>query len=168
MKINKIYFDMDGVLADFDKSADAVSGLPHLSPGELRSEEDDDLMWSKIREIPHFYDTLDPMPGAVEMFNMIFDKFGTDVEILTGIPKPKRGITTAGEDKINWVRRYLDKDVKVNIVFKEEKKNYCKGPEYVLIDDTRSNIDSWVQNGGTGILHTDPEKTIKELLSLEP
>ena len=33
--------------------------------------------------------------------------------------------TNAGEDKTKWVRRLLSEDIPVNIVFKEEKKNYC-------------------------------------------
>ena len=61
----------------------------------------------KIREVGHFYDKLDPMPGAVELFNKIYEKYGDKCEILTGIPKPKRGILTAGDDKIAWAHRVL-------------------------------------------------------------
>ncbi|MBR3516736.1 MAG: hypothetical protein IKO10_10510 [Lachnospiraceae bacterium] len=72
-------------------------------------------MWEKIREVGHFYDKLDPMPGAVELFNEIYDKYGDKCEILTGIPKPKRGILTAGDDKIAWAHRILSPTFKVNI-----------------------------------------------------
>lgn len=33
------------------------------------------------------------MPGAKEMFDAVYGKYGDRCEILTGIPKPKRGIT---------------------------------------------------------------------------
>jgi len=161
--IERIYFDMDGVLADFDSGVTNLCGLRPLAQGEHRSKEEDDLMWEKIREVGHFYDRLDPMPGAVELFNEIYDKYGDKCEILTGIPKPKRGILTAGDDKIAWAHRILSPTLKVNIVYREEKKNYCTGKGSILIDDLRSNIDDWISYGGTGILHISSEDTKLQL-----
>ena len=43
--IKKIYFDMDGVLADFDRGVTRLCGLKPLIQGDLRSNEDYDLMW---------------------------------------------------------------------------------------------------------------------------
>ena len=116
--IKKIYFDMDGVLADFDGGVTNLCGLRSLAQGEHRSKEEDDLMWEKIREVGHFYEKLDPMPGALELFNEIYDKYEDKCEILTGIPKPKRGILTAGDDKIAWAHRILSPRLRVNIVFR--------------------------------------------------
>ena len=89
--IKKIYFDMDGVLADFDGGVTKLCGLRPIKQGEHRSKEEDDLMWGKIREVDHFYDKLEPMPGAVELFLELYEKYGDKCEILTGIPKQKRG-----------------------------------------------------------------------------
>ena len=115
--IKKIFFDMDGVLADFDRG---VEELCHMAPQDVNGKRDsqrDDEMWHKIKEVGHFYDKLEMMPGAKEMFDQINSQYPGCCEILTGIPKAKRGITTAGEDKTNWVRRLLSKDIKVNIVY---------------------------------------------------
>ena len=161
--IEKIYFDMDGVLADFDGGVTNLCGLRPLAQREHRSKEEDDLMWEKIREVGHFYDRLDPMSGAVKLFNEIYDKYGDKCEILTGIPKPKRGILTAGDDKIAWVHRILSPTLKVNIVYREEKKNFCTGKDSILIDDLRSNIDDWISYGGTGIFHISSEDTRLQL-----
>ena len=161
--IEKIYFDMDGVLADFDGGVTNLCGLRSLAQGEHRSKEEDDLMWEQIREVGHFYDRLDPMPGTVELFNEIYDKYGDKCEILTGIPKPKRGILTAGDDKIAWAHRILSSTLKVNIVYREEKKNLCTGKDSILIDDLRSNIDDWISCGGTGIFHISSEDTRLQL-----
>ena len=161
--ISKIYFDMDGVLADFDRGVSELCGIPAPEQGKERTKEEDDLMWEKIRETDHFYDRLEPMPGAVEMFRELYIKFGDRCEILTGIPKPKRGILTAGEDKTAWAHRLLSESLVVNIVYREEKKNFCKGADCVLIDDLRSNIADWEEYGGTGILHRSPNETIMEL-----
>ena len=103
--IEKIYFDMDGVLVDFDGGVTKLCGLRPLMQGGRRSKEEDDLMWEKTREVGHFYDRLDPMPGAIELFKELYERYGDKCEILTGIPKPKRGILTAGDDKIAWAHR---------------------------------------------------------------
>lgn len=163
---DKIYLDMDGVLADFDGAAREFCGLAQLQPGYKMTKEEDDLMWAKLKEVPHFYDRLEPMDGALDMFNKINGKFPGKVEILTGIPKPKRGITTAGEDKINWAHRYLSPTLKVNIVYREQKKDFCTGPDSILIDDREDNIELWRSAGGTGIVHVSPEKTLEELFRL--
>ena len=79
--------------------------------------------------------------------------------IISGIPKTRRGITTAGQDKINWVRRLLSEDIVVNIVYKEDKPQYCTGEDCILIDDLPANIQAWEKMGGTGIINTGAEDT---------
>lgn len=164
--IEKIYFDMDGVLADFDRGVEELCGLPRPGQGKSRTQEEDDLMWERIRTVEHFYDKLEPMPGAVEMFSEIRAEYGDRVEILTGIPKPKRGILTAGDDKTAWVRRLLGEDIKVTIVYRAEKVNYCKGPMCILIDDLPVNVKEWEAAGGTGVLHRNPEETLLKIAEL--
>ena len=166
MIIKRIYFDMDGVLADFDRGVSELCGLKPREQGKERSEEEDTLMWEKIREVGHFYDKLEPVPGALEMFEKVYGMFGEDCQILTGIPKPKRGIESAGEDKTNWAHRLLSDKLKVNIVYREEKKRYCFGKEHILIDDLKENIESWEKYGGTGILFRNAEETMKILEEL--
>ena len=162
MNIKKIYFDMDGVLADFDRGVIKLCGIEPMDQ-LTRSEEDNIIFWEHIARIKHFYDKLEPMDGALEMLNLICEKYGDKVEILTGIPKPYRNIPTAGEDKINWVRRLLDKNLKINIVFREDKKQFCTGKDCILVDDLKTNIDEWEESCGTGILHISPEDTMKRL-----
>ena len=57
MNVEKIYFDMDGVLADFERGVREICGVvppdqnaKHWRPG------DDDEMWEKIKATKHFYD----------------------------------------------------------------------------------------------------------------
>ena len=163
MKIRKMYLDMDGVLADFDRGVKEICGMEPLPQGGKRDPQQDNLMWEAIREAGHFYDRLELMPGAKEMFDQIYGKYADHCEILTGIPKPERGIVTAGQDKIAWVRRNLSETIRVNIVLRKEKLEYCTGPESVLIDDSESTIRDWQKKGGTGILYVSAEDTLKQL-----
>ena len=123
-------------------------------------------MWDRIRKVDHFYDRLEPMPGAKEIFNAVYGVYGKRCEILTGIPKEKRGIVTAAEDKRNWMRRVLSDKVTVNVCLRAEKILKCTGPEAVLIDDLEKNIQEWKAAGGTGILHESAEQTMRELREL--
>lgn len=161
--VNKIYFDLDGVLADFDRGVEVLAGFDRNGATANSNVKDDD-MWQAIASVSHFYDKLELMPGAKEMFDVIYEKYGSRVEILTGIPKPKRNIPTAAEDKTNWVHRIFSPEIKVNTVLREEKKNFCTGPDCILIDDLKKNISEWESYGGTGILFTDAEQTLQETI----
>ena len=162
-----IYLDMDGVLADFERGVKELCGREPLSQnGKRRDPKQDDLMWERIRKTDHFYDRLEPMPGAKEMFDAVFGAYGDRCEILTGIPKEKRGIVTAAEDTVSWMKRILSDQIKVNICYRAEKILKCTGPGTILIDDLKKNIDEWQAAGGTGILHRSAEETMKELKNL--
>lgn len=154
MEFDKIYFDMDGVLVNFDWG---VRNLLHMVP-EVQghaSEGYDDRLFAAMREVPHFYALLPPMDGVVEIVRELFEKYGDRVEILTGVPKPKRNIKDASEDKTEWIKKYVSPDITINTVLRAEKKDFCKGPQSVLIDDFDKNIKEWESCGGTGILFTD-------------
>ena len=161
MEVKKIFFDMDGVLADFERGVKELCGQEPLDQGVSGPREE--VMWAGIREVGHFYDKLEIMPGAKEMFEAVYEKYGPKCEILTGIPKPKRGVTGAGEDKIKWVRRLLSEDITVNIVLREEKPRFCTGRDCILIDDFRKNIKEWEKSGGTGILSRNAEDTMAKM-----
>lgn len=168
MKVEKVYFDMDGVVADFDKGIKEICGLRPQSQNEKhRSQEEDDQMWARVKEVGHFYDKLELMPGAKEMFDAVYEKYGEDCQILTGIPKPRRGIDTAADDKKSWVKRLLSERVIVNTVMREDKPKFCTGKGCVLIDDVERNIRDWNAMGGTGILHVDPKDTLQKLKEIE-
>ena len=167
MNIKKIYFDMDGVLADFDRGIKELCNMKPLPQSEDQPVGYDDELWSRVRESGHFYDKLEMIPGAKELFDYVYSKNGDKCEILTGIPKPRRGITTAGDDKIKWVRRLLSENIKVNIVWREDKPNFCTGKDCILIDDYELNIREWENCGGTGLLFTDAFNVLKMIKELE-
>ncbi len=159
----RVFFDMDCVLADFERGVREMCHMVTAYRAGRQDEAYDALMWERIGKISHFYDKLELMPGAKEMFDAVYGKYGPRCEILTGIPKERRGIATAGEDKISWTRRMLSPDVRVNIVYREQKPAYCTGKDCILIDDLESNIRDWEKTGGTGILFRSAEQTLTEM-----
>ena len=167
MEAEKIYFDMDGVLADFERGVRELCGItpPSQNDKDQRPGADDE-MWAAIKECVHFYDLLELMPGAKAMFDAVYSKYGDKCEILTGIPKPRRGIVNATPDKKLWVKRLLSGDIVVNIVFREEKPKFCTGKNCILIDDMEKNIKEWNGMGGTGILNVNAEDTMNRLKEL--
>lgn len=148
-----IYFDMDGVLADMRGYMDS-HGIKY-NPDGVYDITVDQKMWDDIRAIPHFYDKLEPLPGSIELFKKLSEKY--DCQILTAVPKEKWNIDTARDDKISWAMRYLGDDVKINTVYRPEKKDFVKGKQSILVDDLPKNIGEWGEAGGTGILFTSAD-----------
>ena len=167
MEIKKIFFDMDGVLADFDRGVRELCGMEPAPQGVGWKPGADAPMWAKIREVEHYYDRLELMPGAKHMFDTLRSKYGDRVEILTAIPKPDKGILTADEDKRKWVRRLLSTDVVINIVYRAEKPSFCTGKDCILIDDFIDNVEAWEACGGTGICFTSAEDVLEKVERLE-
>ena len=165
--IEKIYFDMDGVLADFERGVKEICGIiPPSQNAKHHKPGDDDEMWERIKQEPHFYNLLEFMPGAKDMFDAVYDRYGQKCEILTGIPKEKRGIVFAAEDKTKWVHRLLSDEIKVNIVYREDKPQFCTGAGCVLIDDMERNIRDWTAHGGIGIVNVSTAETVEKLKGL--
>ena len=165
MRVKKIYFDMDGVLADFDRGVKELCGLDPIGQGVTGPREE--KMWAGIRDAGHFYDRLELMPGAKDLFDTLYSKYGSKCEILTGIPKPERGITDAAQDKISWVRRLLSEDIIVNIVIREHKPRFCTGRGCILIDDYEKNVEEWESCGGTAILSRNAADTADVLRKMK-
>lgn len=161
----RVYFDMDGVLADFNRG---VRELCHMEPPEQgnRTEEQDTAMWDAIRQVPHFYGQLEPIPGSVEMVREVYDAIGDRCEILTGIPRPRKNIAHSAEDKVAWIRRLVSEDIVVNTVLRKEKVEFCTGPQDILVDDYGKNIKEWTAVGGTGILFHDTAQALAEVRRL--
>ena len=72
MKVRKIYFDLDGVLADFDRGVHELCGMDAFSHEDDPSYNFDEEMWKKIKEVGHFYDKLELMEGSLQLFRDLY------------------------------------------------------------------------------------------------
>ncbi len=151
----KIFIDLDGVMADFWTRSKELTGI---------AIPDNDAMWHILNKVPHYFDTLDIISGAKDLFDQLYQKYGPRCEILTALPKPKRNMPTSHDDKIAWVRRTLSKTITINIVVQTaHKQYYCTNTNDILIDDSPSNIAEWHLAGGIGILCKNLTQVMAEL-----
>ncbi|MCL1785799.1 MAG: hypothetical protein FWG39_01445 [Alphaproteobacteria bacterium] len=182
----KIYFDMDGVLADFEQSA--IKYRPRSAdlnrPNEYLSDAQKAAKLEFYRKIEgtNFYGDLAVMPGAGEMIAAAKAVAGDNVFILTKIPKAANFITGAlltdaneqrriAQQKIEWVLRhfgdYFSPDRIITVM--DGTKGVLLRPTKtdILVDDRPDNIANWTGSGGTGILYTSAADTATELAGLK-
>lgn len=155
----KIFVDMDGVLADFDKYV-----VDHL--GKRYSPEDgpggDNEMWAELHKVSHLYFKFEPMSDAYELWDFV-TALPYTVEILTAIPR-RSSIPDAEQDKRNWIAKHIDLSavVKIGPYSRDKWKHASSGD--ILIDDRKDNIEAWIVKGnGLGILHTSANDSILQL-----
>lgn len=154
-----IYFDLDGVLADFDVLAEQVVGTDNIYKFEwLHGEE---AFWSRINEKTDFFASLPMMCGAREMLEHTRH---LETAILTALPKSRP--EDVDRQKRDWVRRNISYHMPVITCLTKDKPNYCQ-PGDILIDDRSLNRAAWERAGGQYIVHLNATDTINALRRLE-
>ena len=160
MTVN-FFLDMDGVICDLDRKIQEVFGTDYAAI------QNKNYLWSKLGDIDHLFLNLEPMPHYRTLFNYLksLEQIGSiHLEILTSLPYSTNKLVTAKQDKIDWVRKYLDPDIVVNtVVGGAKKRNFVKHPGDILLDDMPRNIDKWVEAGGTGILFNNNADAISRI-----
>jgi len=155
----EIFCDMDGVICDFVKqwsSPDYFGEHPDAMRKRIGKPEFDEHLDSMDRE---FWNTMEWMPGAQSMWNII-TKYGAKI-LSAPAENPD---SPAG--KLDWIKKNIPSNTPEVIFRKSTRKQEFSGPNKILIDDLKRNIDQWIARGGIGILHTSPQKTIAELAKL--
>lgn len=146
----QVFLDCDGVLADFDRGYEAVSG-------ERPSRELDNVDWSLIALHHAFYRRLQPMPDAHELVDGVH-ALGFNPTVLTGTPW---SVPHAAEDKCAWVAEHFPG---VPIITCRSRDKYKHGkPRDVLIDDWPKYKENWTQMGGVWITHRSARQSLEGL-----
>ncbi len=130
--MKKLFFDMDGVLVDFQ------SGIDKLSEDTKREYE------GRLDEVPGIFSLMDPMPGAIEAVHELSKHY--EVYILSTAPWNN---PSAWSDKIVWLTHHFGDLFKKRVII-THCKHLCDG-DY-LVDDRAKNGASefpgeWVQFG---------------------
>ena len=106
---------MDNVLVNF------ASAFPKLS-SEILTEYD-----SRLDDIPDIFSLMEPIPGAVEAFKELSEKFDTYILSTSPWANP-----SAWSDKLIWVKNYLGPSANKRLILSHHK-NLNAGD--FLIDD---------------------------------
>lgn len=150
--MKRIYLDLDGVMADFDRYFLEQFGVASNSL-------DDPTLWKWINAHGNFFSNLPPCEGAVDFFNNIKT---LNVSILTACPKTN--YTVAAVQKRSWVYKHLSPDVTViPMLGGKNKCLFMHSPGDLLIDDFEKNCVAWREHGGVAIQHKNFVDTTKQL-----
>jgi hypothetical protein len=150
----QIFLDCDGVLADFDKGAEQVLGLP---PGAFEKRHGPGQFWQRLAKADGFFDGLDPLSDAYELYEAVRHK---DPVILTGLPRGN----WAEPQKRRWAERHFP-GVPVITTLAALKHEHTH-PGDVLVDDRDKHRHLWEAEGGVFIHHKDARSSIVELKRL--
>lgn len=153
-RIEKIYVDMDGVIANFNKRYLEKFGV---TPEETRSNKKFGEYFQKFIQDREFA-ALDPMPDALLLLTYLNTLTHIPKEILSSTAREDNHASIS-EQKKEWLERY-NIDYKQNFVPGKQHKAKYATPNSILIDDTLVVIDSWDKAGGIGILHKNAVSTI--------
>ena len=156
VKIAKIYLDMDGVIADFDKRYKARY---KMEPREAEEHKEFDKFFTQFIDDGEFA-TLDLMPDALQLINYL-RSLDVPTEILSSSASEKRDPQIRPQ-KLEWLEKNGIEFNPIIVPGKRHKKDYSN-KNTLLIDDTQVNIDQWRREGGIGILHADAQTTINIL-----
>lgn len=146
-----VFLDCDGVLADFDKAAAKVFGMP---PGAFERRFGLKRFWSELASTPDFFNTLEPLPDAMALFDAV-QHLG--LVILTGLPRGN----WAEPQKRRWAERHFPR-VEVITTSAALKREHCR-PGDALVDDRDKYRHLWEGAGGVFIHHEGAAASIGKL-----
>ncbi|MBM6580313.1 hypothetical protein ILT44_08980 [Microvirga sp. BT689] len=146
-----VFLDCDGVLADFDKGAARFFGMP-LAIYERRFGLK--RFWSELAGAKDFFDSLEPLPDATELFEAVRH---LNPVILTGLPRGN----WAEPQKRRWAERHFP-GIEVITTTAALKREHCR-PGDALIDDRDKYRHLWEGAGGIFIHHQNASASIRRL-----
>jgi hypothetical protein len=150
----RIYLDCDGVLADFERGATEVFGMP---PKVFEDRFGLRTFWARLASAPDFFGGLELLPDAMRLFEAVRER---EPVILTGLP---RG-AWAEPQKRRWAARHFP-GTEVITTTAALKREHCH-PGDALVDDNDRFRHLWEREGGVFIHHRDAASSIAELRRL--
>ncbi len=159
-----IYLDMDGVVADFDKRFNDLSGM---MPQDYVNKNGLNDFWDFIDEKHKvaFWRGIELMPDAQKLVKYVEQH---PFEMLTAPSIKKQSVIGKGlwvKDKVGTLY-----STKPKVTYRSAKQKHTVKPKLtkfdILIDDKGSTIDRWDAAGGTAILYQNANQVINDLKKL--
>jgi len=154
-----IYFDMDGVIADFNtryiKHSYIKGNYPSLHEFSKLPKEEKDIIKEELFTY-EFFRHMSPLSKGIELLRF-YQKNYPNVVILSAV-----GSSSHSEEieqaKRDWLKEHVG-DITAHFVNKTEDKFnitelYPSFTNHLLIDDRVKAVDPWIAKGGIGILFT--------------
>lgn len=149
---HRLYIDLDGVMADFDKYFFQEFGFES-------SKLDDQTLWKWINGHGNFFLNLPLCEGALDFF-----KFVKHLNPIILTACPKSNYITAAVQKRQWVYKHLGDDITViPMLGGKNKCLFMHSLGDILIDDFEKNCIPWREHGGIAIQHKNFESTKNQL-----
>lgn len=152
----QLFLDCDGVLADFDRGAEAVLGMP---PRLFEKRHGIREFWRRLAQHRDFYATLPLLCDAMTLFDAVRH---LNPIILTGCPRGG----WAEEQKERWAATYFPGTRIITCMAVDKRRHAAEGD--ILVDDTLKHRHLWEAAGGIFVHHVNAERTIAELDRLVP
>lgn len=150
----QVYLDCDGVLADFDRAAIQLLGMP---PREYEKRHGKGAFWRELFRHPDCYGSLPLMPDAMRLFGAVRH---LDPVILSGLPRGQ----WAAPQKVRWAAEHFP-GTRILTVMAVDKRNHAQEGD-ILVDDQPRHAHFWEEAGGIFVHHRDAESTIVRLAEL--
>lgn len=157
LHVNKVYFDMDGVLADFEGMVFKKTGCTRDDLYAMGLEKADTLVDRLVGSDPAWFTDLEPTRyfKAMIEFMEFLNAAGVEVNILTSMGNDFYNDfdVTTHMAKADWLDYQEVSELIKNMctVPRCYMKQYYAEPDALLIDDKQSNCEQFSANGGVSI-----------------
>jgi len=152
----RLFLDADGVLADFDASAQRLLGM---KPKAFIARHGRGEFWKRLARAKNFYGTLPEMSDARLLFDAVKHLEPT---ILTGLPLGR----WAAPQKVEWAAEHFP-GVPIITCMAADKHKHMK-PGDVLVDDREKHRAAYEAAGVVFVHHKNAEDSLKQLAKIFP
>lgn len=155
--IYKLFLDCDGVLADFDRHFEEMTGH---APRSYEESHGTGPFWKIISKAEGgFFNQLKKMPDADTLVEAVRH---TNPTILTGVPNGAWSI----QEKLTWRLNNYPSLTMVCCASKDKKLAKDPNRINVLVDDWTKYRSEWEENGDIFVHHTSAEESIAKLINI--
>lgn len=153
-----VYFDMDGVLADFNthyiKRSYIKGKFPSLHDFSKLPKEEKDAIKEELFTY-EFFRYMPPLSKGIDLLRYYQDKYD-HVVVLSSIGSSSHA-DYIKQAKLEWLEDHVG-TIDSHFVNKTENKFeitklYPDYHNHILIDDREKSVDPWIANGGIGLLY---------------